>query len=60
MIKIWADCLIAGTKKWSEVKESRREAVRAELERRVEAGVLSQENFNAILGIEPEPEAEAE
>lgn len=60
MIKIWADCLIAGTKKWDEVKALRREAVRAELERRVEAGVLSQENFNAILGIEPEPEAEAE
>lgn len=55
MIKIWADCLIAGTKKWSEVKESRRETVKAELFRRVEAGKLSQEDYLKIVGLE-EPE----
>ena len=55
MIKIWADCLIAGTKKWAEVKESRREAVKAELFRRVEAGELSQEDYLKIVGLE-EPE----
>ena len=52
MIKIWADCLVAGTKSWSDVKESRREAVKAELERRVASGELTQEDFNRILGIE--------
>ena len=52
MEKIWADCLIAGTKKWSEVKESRREAVKAELLKRVEAGVLSHEDYIKIVGLE--------
>ena len=52
MEKIWADCLIAGTKKWSEVKESRREAVKAELLKRVEAGELSHEDYLKIVGLE--------
>ena len=54
MEKIWADCLIAGTKKWAEVKESRREAVKAELLRRVEAGILSHEDYLRIVGLEEE------
>ena len=56
MIKIWADCLIAGTKKWAEVKESRREAVKAELFRRVEAGELSHEDYIKIVGLEEQQE----
>ena len=51
MIKIWANCLVAGTKTWSEVKESRKEEVKAEWQRRVEVGEITQEVFNRILGI---------
>lgn len=56
MIKIWADCLIAGTKRWAEVKEARREAVKAELLRRVEAGELSQDDYIKIVGLEEQQE----
>lgn len=56
MIKIWADCLIAGTKRWAEVKEARREAVKAELLRRVEAGELSQDDYLKIVGLEEQQE----
>ena len=56
MIKMWADCLIAGIKTWESVKASRREEVKAELERRVTAGELRQDEFNRILGVETEHE----
>ena len=56
MIKMWVDCLIAGIKTWESVKASRREEVKAELERRVAAGALRQDEFNRILGIETEHE----
>lgn len=52
MAKIWANRLVGGTKTWGEVPESRKDAVRKELELRVEQGILSQEKFNQILGIE--------
>ena len=56
MIKMWVDCLIAGIKTWDSVKASRRDEVKAELERRVAAGELRQDEFNRILGIESEQE----
>ena len=56
MIKMWTDCLIAGIKTWDSVKASRRDEVKAELERRVQAGALRQDEFNRILGIETERE----
>ena len=56
MIKMWVDCLIAGIKTWESVKASRRDEVKAELERRVAAGELRQDEFNRILGIETERE----
>ena len=58
MIDMWADCLIAGMKTWKDVKASRRDEVKAELERRVAAGELSQDEFNRILGIESDQESE--
>ena len=56
MIKMWVDCLIAGIKTWDSVKASRRDEVKAELERRVAAGELRQDEFDRILGIETERE----
>ena len=56
MINMWVDCLIAGIKTWDSVKSSRRDEVKAELERRVAAGELRQDAFNRILGIETEQE----
>ena len=58
MIKMWADCLIAGIKAWEGVKASRRDEVKAELEQRVSSGKLSQDEFNRILGIESVQESE--
>lgn len=50
MAKIWANRLIAGDKTWSQVPEERKEAVRAELEKRVGAGKISREKLEEILG----------
>lgn len=50
MAKIWANRLIAGDKTWSQVPEERKEAVRAELEKRVSTGKISQEKLEEILG----------
>ena len=58
MIDMWADCLIAGMKTWEDVKASRRDEVKAELEQRVSSGKLSQDEFNRILGIESDQESE--
>ena len=56
MIKMWVDCLIASIKTWDSVKATRRDEVKAELERRVAAGELRQDEFDRILGIESEQE----
>ncbi|NGM16945.1 XkdX family protein [Eggerthellaceae bacterium zg-893] len=50
MNEIWANRLIAGTKKWEQVPASRKEAVAAVLEGRVESGVLSEERRLEIVG----------
>lgn len=49
MDKIWANRLIAGTKVWTEVPASRKETVKAELERRVQAGEITAERYEEIV-----------
>ena len=53
MISMWTDCIIAGLKTFDSVKASRKNEVKAELERRVTSGELSQDVYNRIFGIEP-------
>lgn len=50
MDKIWANRLIAGTKIWSQVPETRKDAVRAELQRRVDNGEITAEKMASIIG----------
>lgn len=50
MAKIWANRLIAGDKTWDQVPEERKEAVRAELEKRVRSGKIRREKLEEILG----------
>lgn len=50
MNKIWANRLVAGTKTWDQVPQSRREAVLAELKKRVESGEITAEKFEEICG----------
>lgn len=47
---IWANRLIGGTKKWSEVPANRIEGVKAELAARVEAGKITAELYEQITG----------
>jgi hypothetical protein len=49
MAEIWANRLIAGTKTWAEVPASRKSAVKAVLEARVEKGEISQETMDSIV-----------
>lgn len=49
MDKIWANRLIAGTKKWSEVPERRKAGVLAELNNRVASGEITQEQLDFII-----------
>lgn len=46
--RIWANRLIAGTKIWPEVPASRKDAVKAELQRRVKAGEITAEQYEEI------------
>lgn len=50
MDKIWANRLIAGTKTWDQVPQSRKDAVLAELKKRVENGEITAEQFETITG----------
>ncbi len=52
MNEIWANRLAAGTKAWAEVPKSRRNAVKAVLESRLESGAITEEQFNAIFAEE--------
>lgn len=51
MDKIWANRLIAGTKTWDEVPDSRKNSVKAELQNRVDNGEISAEQYTEITGI---------
>lgn len=56
MEKIWANRILAGTKKFSDVPGSRKNAVKAELQRRLDEGIITQEQYNTALGISETPE----
>lgn len=50
MNEIWANRLIAGTKMWDEVPQSRKESVKIVLAERVESGAINPERFEEITG----------
>lgn len=52
MAEIWANRLIAGTKQWKDVPSSRKTAVKAALEARVEKGEITQEAMEGIVNAE--------
>ena len=54
MNEIWANRLIAGTKAWDEVPDSRKDGVKVVLTERVEKGVITPERYEEITG-EPCP-----
>lgn len=61
MEKIWCNRILAGTRTFDDVPESRKFAVENEFKRRLNEGIISQEQYNNALGIvEPEPETETE
>ena len=49
MNRIWANRLEAGTQKWSNVPSSRKEAVKAILQEDMKNGVITEEQYLAIL-----------
>lgn len=50
MNEIWANRLVAGTKSWAEVPNSRKNGVKTVLMERVEAGEITAEQYEAITG----------
>ena len=50
MNEIWANRLIAGTKTWDEVPDSRKEGVKEALAERVHKGELAAEKYEEITG----------
>lgn len=50
MNEIWANRLIAGTKTWADMPASRRTAVTAVLQGRVDRGEITQEVMDEIVG----------
>ena len=52
MDKIWANRIIAGTKSLDDIVN--RTAVEAELKRRFDAGIITEEQYNKAMGIEAE------
>lgn len=49
MARVWADRLEAGTQVWSDVPSRRRNEVQAILQADVAAGVITEEQYLAIL-----------
>lgn len=50
MDKIWANRLVAGTRTWAEMPESRRPRVKRELAKRVADGEITAERYKEITG----------
>lgn len=50
MAKIWANRLIAGTQVWESVPAFRKNAVKAELKKRVKNGIIDAEQYESITG----------
>ncbi len=58
MDKIWANRLVAGTKRWAEMPASRRAGVKRELAKRVAEGEITPEQYSEVTGEElrqPQP-----
>jgi hypothetical protein len=49
MNEIWANRLIAGTKVWADMPASRRTAVTAILQQRVDNGTITQDDMDRII-----------
>ena len=49
IIKIWANRLIAGTQKWSDVPEDRKELIKQELQNRVDSGIITNDIMISII-----------
>ena len=47
---IWANRLVAGTKTWTQVPQSRKSGVKAVLKERVEDGEITPERYKEITG----------
>lgn len=54
MEKIWANRILANTKKLSEAPASRQAGIIEELKRRLADGVITQAQYDSAMGIEPE------
>jgi len=52
MNRIWANRLEAGTKTWDEVPANRKNAVDAILRQDLEDGIITEEQYNNIVGRE--------
>ena len=52
MNRIWANRLEAGTKTWNEVPSNRKNGVKTILLEDVENGVITEEQYNEIVGFE--------
>lgn len=52
MNEIWANRLVAGTKMWKDVPDSRKSAVKRELLSRVENGIITETDYQQITGAE--------
>ena len=50
MNEIWANRLIAGTKAWDEVPDSRKDGVKVVLAERVQSGIITSEKYEEITG----------
>lgn len=58
MNKIWANCLVRGTKTWAEVPAIRVAGVKAELQARVDSGAITSAQYEEITGETYEVSAE--
>lgn len=47
---IWANRLVAGTKTWTQVPQSRKSGVKAVLKERVEDGEITPQRYQEIVG----------
>lgn len=55
IINIWVNRILAGDKTFDDVPKKRKAKVEEELKSRVETGILSQDDYSKIVGLE-EPE----
>lgn len=51
MIKVYANLIVAGRRVFSSILDKDKEAVKAELQARVEAGKLTQEKYEELIAL---------